>query len=602
MNDSFNGHEETLARLVREAGDPSVAPDPQYAEKLRAAILDRMGPAETVAHATEGIPRTTLMKKLITTAAGLLLTASLAILLILAFKSPSSAFGQALKQLRESHSMSYTESITVKGQQRPVKVRDLVAEDGRMRSELAGVGKLGGSVTIFDAAGNIRLTLSEDPKTAYVPDPANKLLPKIPGTGRMAWLHALKKLGEKPDKKLGQKELDGKRVTGFVASYGGFTFTMWVDNATGEPARMEYDSPHNDDVLHVTMTDFRFNEELDESLFSFAVPAGYKVHQQLAPTTSKQRKDAPVGLELAWSREGKWAGVAGATGPTALFASELLGRLVRLNEKGEELGATKTDDTAGSIRTAKLARDGECALLTFRHWGRTVKARSADGKLLWSYIADAVDDVCSADLNGDGLDEVIIGYNGQTGLHVLDSTGKLLWKNTDVANVWHVAAEEIVGDARPAIVATSAVGKVHIFNAEGKQLRDLDPGFYSNVVRTWRQRSGDESVSLIIVAGTSEERTTIAAMNSQGDTRWSMKLPARVGKAITCRQRPWLALTLTDGSARVINLVAGKEVAHVNGQGELADVAWLHANEGDPLLVIATAVELQAYRITAADR
>ncbi len=547
------------------------------------------------------IPRTKLMK-LIATAAGLLLTLSMAILLTLAIKSPSSAFGQALKQLRESHSMSYTELITVKGQQQPVKVRGFVAEDGRMRSELAGIGKSGGSITIFDAAGNIRITLSEDPKTASVPDPANKLLPKIPGTGRMAWLQALKKLGEKPDKELGQKELEGKRITGFVATQGAFTFTMWVDNATGEPVRMEYDSPSNGDVLHVTMTDFRFNEELDESLFSFAVPAGYKVYQQLAPTTSKQRKEAPVGLELAWLREGNWAGVAGATGATALFAVDRLGKLVKLNEKGEELGTTKIDDNAGSIRTAKLARDGECALLTFRHWGRTVKAHSADGKLLWSYAeGDGVDDVWAADLNGDGLDEVIIGYNGRTGLHVLDNTGKLLWKNTDVANVWHVAAGNVVGDARPVVVTASAAGKVHIFNAEGKRLRDLEPGFYSNMVRTWQQTDGDKSVRLIIAAGTSEPKTTVAAMNPQGETRWSLELSARVGNAVTCRQRPWLALTLADGSVRLVNLMAGKEIAHVGGQGGLADVAWLPAKEGDPLLVIATGVELQAYRITAAD-
>lgn len=59
---------------------------------------------------------------------------------------------------------------------------------------------------------------------------------------------------------------------------------------------------------------------------------------------------------------------------------------------------------------------------------------------------------------------------------------------------------------------------------------------------------------------------------------------------------------LADGSVRVINLMTGKEIAHVGSQGSRADVAWLPAKEGDPLLVIATNVELQAYRITAADR
>jgi hypothetical protein len=302
-------------------------------------------------------------------------------------------------------------------------------------------------------------------------------------------------------------------------------------------------------------------------------------------------------------REGKWAGVAGAAGPTALFASELLGRLVRFNEKGDELGATNTSDTGTSIRTAKLVPDGECALLTFRHWGQKVKARSADGKLLWSYAGgDGVDDVWAADLNGDGLDEVIIGYNGRTGLHVLDSTGKLLWKNTNLSNVWHVAAGNVDAEARPAVVTTSGAGKVHFFNAEGKHLRDLELGFYGNMVRTWQQSDVEKSVCLIIVAGTSEPKTTVAAMSPQGETRWSLELSARVGNAVTCRKKPWLALTLADGSVRVINLMTGKEIAHVRGQGDRADAAWLPAKEGDPLLVIATNVELQAYRITAADR
>jgi outer membrane protein assembly factor BamB len=472
-----------------------------------------------------------------------------------------------------------------------------------MRSELHGIGKAGGSTTIFDAAGNIRLILSENPKTAFVPDPANKLLPKVPGAGRRKWLQALKKLGDRPDKELGQKELEGKQVTGFAATQGTFRFTMWVDNATGEPVRIDYECSSGGEVLHVTMTDFRLNEELDDSLFSYAVPAGYKIHQQLAPTTSKQRKETPVGLALMWSREGNWAGIASATAPRVLYASEVLGRLVRFNEKGEELGASKTDDTASSVRTAAIARDGECALLTFRRWGQTVKARSSDGKLLWSYaVGEGVDDVWAADLNGDGRDEVIIGYNGRTGLHVLDNTGRLLWKNTDIGNVWHVAAGKVDGDALPVVVTTSAAGKIHVFDAEGKRLRDLGPGFYGNMVRTWQQTGGDKPVRLIIVAGTSERRTTVAAMTPQGKTRWSLELPAPVGNAATSQQTPWLALTLADGSVRVINVMAGKEIARIGGQGELADVAWLSAKEGDPLLVVATTVELQAYRITAANR
>jgi len=219
--------------------------------------------------------------KLITTAAGLLLTVSMATLLVLTIKSPSSAFGQALKQVREARSMSYAELITVKGQPQPVRTRVFIAEDGRKRSEmLLGAGKSGKVTTIFDAAGKIRVTLMEDSKLALVHDQAKEKRGEAAGVDFVAWLEALKKLGDKPDKELGEKELEGKRVTGFVATQGNLTFTMWVDNAMGNPARIEYDSPVNGAAPHVVMSDFRFDEELDESLFSFAVPEGYQVRRQ----------------------------------------------------------------------------------------------------------------------------------------------------------------------------------------------------------------------------------------------------------------------------------------------------------------------------------
>lgn len=123
---------------------------------------------------------------------------------------------------------------------------------------------------------------------------------------------------------------------------------------------------------------------------------------------------------------------------------------------------------------------------------RAVEGRDSGGELLWSYPSDkdgqiwGVNDVCSADLDGDGLDELIIGYNGGTGLHVLDSQGHLLWKNTDRANVWHVAAGDVDGDAKPEVLSTCVTGKVRVFSADGKHLRDLDPEFYAHMVRTWQ--------------------------------------------------------------------------------------------------------------------
>jgi outer membrane lipoprotein-sorting protein len=215
-------------------------------------------------------------------AAGLLLTVVTAIALSVAVKSPSSAFGQVLKQIREASSMSYTQFMTVEGQPGEIVTKVFVSPDGRRRSEMPGAG----TTTIFDTNGYIRITLLEITKTALVqePRPDHGI-----NAGRMflAWLEDLKKLGDKPDKNLGQKEFDGKRATGFVATLGKSSFTIWVDDGTGELARIEYDPLVNGAPAHITMTDFRFDEKLDDSLFDFSVPAGYKVWESPTP------KDVP---------------------------------------------------------------------------------------------------------------------------------------------------------------------------------------------------------------------------------------------------------------------------------------------------------------------
>src|SRR4051794_31156188 len=99
------------------------------------------------------MPRTRIMK-LITTAAALVLVASSIAMLGLALNSPSSAFGQPLKQVREARSMSYSQSQTMAGQQQPISTRVFIAENGRRRSELLVGEKSPSVVTIFDTTGN----------------------------------------------------------------------------------------------------------------------------------------------------------------------------------------------------------------------------------------------------------------------------------------------------------------------------------------------------------------------------------------------------------------------------------------------------------------
>ena len=434
------------------------------------------------------VPGTKVMK-LAALAASLLLVMSLAALLIPIVESASASlafgnlFGQAVKQMRQAQSMSYLQQIAIQGKPQPIVTKEFVAEDGRRRSEMAG------HTTISDSKGRSRLTLIEPTHTALFRE-ASEEQGLNPERMFQDWLQHLKDVGDKPDKELEEKELDGKQVTGFVATQDNRTFTMWIDQATGEPVRIEYDAHVNGAAAHVTMNDFHFHQTLDDALFSFEVPAGYEVYGR--PQDGKIEPTA--GLELAWSRQGIWDGVASAIGRPTVFGLEHGGRVAELNDDGGEIATTKVDDGAGSIRAANLVAGQTCQLLAFHHWGPAVEARSAEGELLWSYAREpgadetwAVDDVWPADLDGDGLDEVIIGFHGAAGLHVLDPKGHLLWKNTDLGNVWHVTAGDVDGNAQPEVLATSSAGKVAVFDAQGKHLRDIDPGFYTHTVRVWQQ-------------------------------------------------------------------------------------------------------------------
>ena len=509
-------------------------------------------------------------------------------------------------------SLSYTQVMVTEGTQHPTIGKYYVAEDGRMRTELAV-----GNTTVFDKTGQIRLSLSERPKTALVYSPRTDLDYNV-GGGRLRWLKSLKDLGDLPDKELGQKELDGKQATGFVARLRENTYTIWTDTATGDLLRVEYDSKINGSPTVITMSDFRFGETLDESLFSFEVPDGYKVIQRLAvasesDSAEKRAAEAPTGMQPARSHKGSWRAIAAIPQPSALYA---LGyrKLVTLDEQGKKLAESQTEQY-NSIRMADLDGDGKYDLLTAENNGSTVKAHDADGKLLWTYARGqepghdwSVNDICAADLNGDGRDEVIIGFSGSTGLHVLDSQGKVLWKDTSIGNVWHVAAGNLEGYARPEVVSSSGDGKLHVFDGEGQGLRVLDAGFYANMVRVWQSSEADKSTGLIIAAGTytnvvtaivgePNKKEMVAAIDAQGKRHWSLDLPKRAISAATCPQKPWLALTLADGTARVIDVVAGKEIARVGGQGEMTDAAWQPTQRDAPLLVIANGAALNAFRI-----
>ena len=137
------------------------------------------------------------------------------------------------------------------------------------------------TVHIWDGAQGKRISLLPAQKRAQVFDDANTPKKKTLGGGDpvAGWRSMLLDAHDRPDAKresLGEKVIDGQQVVGFRINSPAAVFEVWGDPKTGSPAHVQWTVAAVPDV-RVTMSDFEFNVDLDESLFSVEPPAGYEV-------------------------------------------------------------------------------------------------------------------------------------------------------------------------------------------------------------------------------------------------------------------------------------------------------------------------------------
>lgn len=343
MSNAFNGDEEVLARLLREAGDPNVSPDPQYAETLRAAILGRLGPAETAAQAKEvvrkadvnpvDVERTRKMKRIAKFALAATILAALAIPVAWMAIGASSniAYARVADALDSLRSATYDLISEAKGEngeprataagkgfflapshQRmeistelaPNPAAQAAAEAAR-RHHVAGspaakaaaeaAAKAAAQaialmpkitqVTIADSQAGKAVMLMPSLKIAVEMDmkkynedtkkSAKEVPPDVFETVRRLVRKGSSGAGEKAEK-LGKKEIDGHAAVGFHSHTEIGDMIVWADPATARPVRIELAN----DILagvHMTISNFRYDVDLDPSLFSLKPPEGYAV-------------------------------------------------------------------------------------------------------------------------------------------------------------------------------------------------------------------------------------------------------------------------------------------------------------------------------------
>lgn len=209
--------------------------------------------------------------------------------------------------------------------------------------------------------------------------------------------------------------------------------------------------------------------------------------------------------------------------PASVVAATGRNTMRRFGDDGREMLGFTVSRLPGFLDCTRMPT-GELRLLAYDNWGTGVAVYDGIGKPLWSYATPGgVNGAHWTDLEGDGTPEMVVGLNGDGGLHAVDSAGSRLWRVASLGNVWGQAVLA-AAKGRPALIAAAeAGGTIRLFDQGGVDRGTLQPGgaYFTTLGAT----TAGESVQL---AGLGREmngqaKVWVSAFDSRGTVLWKAR-------------------------------------------------------------------------------
>lgn len=197
----------------------------------------------------------------------------------------STAFAAVLEQVRRVRGVTYMMILQSEGHE-PGMTEVAVSKTGDMRLVMSN-----GKMQIVNHSQGRRITLQSQRKTYTI----EAFVPLGEGGGHDA-LQKLRELHDDAGERVGEEQLDGRTVNVFRVEERLQTTTIWADAETNLPVRIEYvrhrqapdDSDEDAVACITTISNFVWDADLDESLFTTIPPKDYVSQEQYDPAPTEE--------------------------------------------------------------------------------------------------------------------------------------------------------------------------------------------------------------------------------------------------------------------------------------------------------------------------
>jgi len=343
--DKRKNSDEKLYSLLSTVGRKTVAPDREFLKKLREDSAKKFEASASNGSEqleksvnTISIWRTIMKSPVIKIAAAVVVIAG--VLIVMHFGGLSTAtvtFADVIKPILNAQTAEL-DIIIGEEEEGPV-IHDMVM-GSRIRRTMSNAEDV---VSIIDLETSRILSLVVSKKEAAYVD--LKGLPSIPNYMEIL-RNLISGLQEHPEfvvEELGEQEIDGRRVIGFLARHPKVELTIWADPETALPLRIEQIGGQ----MNIICKNLEFDVVLDESLFSMDVPDGYELQQIEIDLQGATEEDFIEGLRIR-------AEVLGdGRFPEGVAVEDFLKLGPAIAKKIEELGLSDEEETELGMKLSR---------------------------------------------------------------------------------------------------------------------------------------------------------------------------------------------------------------------------------------------------------